>query len=166
MRHLWVWIGVDWDWLHYVWRQLSLFIGFVVLFRQCVAESSVGDETISSGKDGSTVTLIFLRATYFGVCSPVRLNSVLLGALVTFPFFLAVLSAEVLLNASEVAQCSCRAVVDTWRFRTDVDPLPNLCGGSLLQLPRQVVASPMKLEVLVSLKAFVADLTHEPVCGH
>ena len=55
-------------------------------------------------------------------------------------------------------------VVHTARLRANIGLLSHvLFAVSLLQLPWQIVASSVKLEVLVSLKPFVADLTHESV---
>ena len=54
------------------------------------------------GKDGATVTFVFLCSAYFGMGFPIRLNSIFLGALLTFPLLVAVLSAKVLFNASEI----------------------------------------------------------------
>lgn len=118
------------------------------------------------GENGSAVALILSCAADFRVRLPIGLNRVLLGALIAFPLLLAVLSAEVLFDTSEITECSCWVVVDARRFWTHVNPLSNFCAGSLLELPWQVVASPVQLKVLVSLKSFVADFTYEPVCGH
>ncbi len=97
---------------------------------------------------------------------PIGLHGVLLRAPLALPLLLAVLSTKVLFDAREVSQCSRRAVVNAGRFWTHVDSLANLFARSLLELPRQVVASPVKLKVLVALKPFVADLTHKPVRRH
>ena len=51
-------------------------------------------------EEGSTVTSVLPSATGFGVSFPIWLNCILLGALVTFPLLLTVLSAEVLLDPS------------------------------------------------------------------
>lgn len=97
---------------------------------------------------------------------PIGLYSILLRAPLALPFFFAVLSAKMLLYAGEIAERSPRIVMNASRFRTDIDSLPYLLPRSLPQLPRQVMSSAMKLQILVSLKAFVADLAHESVRCH
>ncbi|KAF7814122.1 reverse transcriptase [Senna tora] len=64
----------------------------------------------------------------------------------------------------QVPQCPCWVMVHTRGFWAHIHLLPHLFVCSLLQLPWQVVASSVKLKILVSLKPFVADLTDEPVC--
>lgn len=123
-------------------------------------------EAIPPSKQGSTVTFVLSGAAGLHVSLPIRLHCVLLGAPLALPLFLAVLSAEVLLNPGEIAQRSGRVVVHARRLRADVNPLLNFRRGSLPQLPRQVVASPVELKVLVPLEPFVADLAHETVRRH
>lgn len=96
---------------------------------------------------------------------PIRLYRIFLRAPLALPLLLAVLSAKVLLDPGKVTQSSTWVVVDARGFRAHVDSLTWLLTGSLLQLPWQVMASSVKLEVLVALEAFVTDLAHEPVCG-
>lgn len=62
----------------------------------------MSDEAISSGEDSATVTLILPGATGLGVGFPVRLNCILLGALVTLPFLLPMFSAEMLLYPCKI----------------------------------------------------------------
>lgn len=94
---------------------------------------------------------------------PVRLNGVLLRAPLALPLFLTVLSGVVLFDTGEIAECPSRIVMDTRRLRTDVNSFTNLITRPLSELPRQVVAASVKLQVLISLESFVADLAHESV---
>ncbi|CAL1407403.1 unnamed protein product [Linum trigynum] len=97
---------------------------------------------------------------------PVRLNRVLLGTLVALPLLLPVLPTKVLLDPCEIAQGPSRTVMDAARFGADIDPLPDLdTRVPLLELPGEVVASPVELQVLVPLESFVAYFAYESVCG-
>lgn len=118
-------------------------------------------------EDSATVTFILPGATHLAMRLPIRLHRILLRALLTLPLLLAVLPEEVLLNAGQVAQCPRRVMVHACHLRADVYLLSNhLLAWSLLQLPWQVVASPVELEVLVSLETLVAYLAYKPVCRH
>ena len=94
---------------------------------------------------------------------PIGFYRVFLRASLALPFLLAVFSAEVLLYSGKIAECSRRIVVDAGRFRTDIDALTHLIVSPLPKLPGKVVASPVKLQVLIPLEAFVAYLAHKPV---
>lgn len=53
--------------------------------------------------------------------------------------------------------------MDACGFRANIGFFSNLLAVSLLQLPWKVVASPVELKVLISLKPFVADLTDKSI---
>lgn len=97
---------------------------------------------------------------------PVRLHRVFLGALVTFPGFLAVLPEKVLFDARKIPECPRWIVVDAGGFGADIDSLNDLSARSLLKLPWQVVTSSVELEVLVPLEPLLTNFTYKPVCGH
>ena len=96
---------------------------------------------------------------------PIRLHSILFGALVTLPLLLTMFPAKMLLYPSQIAESSRWIMVDTCGLRAHVNPLLHLLTGSLPQLPWKVVTSPVELQILVSLKPFVANFTHEAVGG-
>nr|GMC58274.1 hypothetical protein BHM03_00029805 [Ipomoea batatas] len=88
------------------------------------------------------------------------LDSILLGALITLPFLLPMLSAEVFLDPSEVPESSRRVMVNAALLRAYIHLLlDHLLVVPLLQLPWQ---APVKLQVLVPLETFVADFAYEP----
>lgn len=97
------------------------------------------------------------------MCLPIGLHSVLLRAPLALPSLFAMFPTKVFFDAGEVTQSSRRVVVHARRLGTHVDSLAYLLGRSLPELPRQVVTSPVKLQVLVSLKPFVADLAQKTI---
>lgn len=94
------------------------------------------------------------------------MNSIFLGALVALPLLLSVFPTEVFFDSGEIAESSGRVMVHTSDFRADVYFFLHFFAASLLKLPWKVVSPPVKLQVLVSLKALVAYLTNKPVCCH
>lgn len=51
-------------------------------------------------------------------------------------------------------------------FRTYVDSLPDFLARSLSELPGKIVAAPMELQILISLKSFVANFADKSVRSH
>ena len=96
-------------------------------------------------KKRATITLVLPRSTGLGMGLPIRLNCILLGALVALPLLLSVFPAIVRLDPRQFPQRPSRIVVDARWLGAYVHTLPHLRARPLLQLPRQVVASPVKL---------------------
>ena len=96
-------------------------------------------------EQGAAVASVLSGAASFHMSLPIGVYGVFLRAAFALPLFLTVFSAEVLLDAGEVAERPCGVVVDAGRFGTHVSFLPWLFAPSLPQLPRQVVAAPVKL---------------------
>lgn len=58
-------------------------------------------------------------------------------------------------------------MVDTRLLRANINLLPHhLLVASLPELPWEIVATAVQLQVLVSLKSLIADFTYETVGGH
>lgn len=82
------------------------FIGLILgtLFSQDITESSVGNEAIFPGEEGSTVATILLGAANLGMSFPIGVNSILLGAFIALVLLLAVFPTKVFLDAGEIAE--------------------------------------------------------------
>ena len=116
---------------------------------------------------GSTITSVLSSATSLGMSFPIRLNSVPLRTLITFPFLLAMLSTKVLLDSRQVPKSPQWIMMNTACFWTHINFLPyNLFVSSLLQFPWQIVPSFVKLKILISLKPLAADLAYESIRRH
>lgn len=128
---------------------------------------------------------MFIDPTSLGMCLPIGLDRILLGALAALPLLLSMLAAEVPLNGSDVAEPPRWGVVHARWLRTDVYALPRLLRARhllllmmmlllfisiitlllRLQSPLQeaVVTPEMELEVLTARKGLAADFTGELV---
>lgn len=123
-------------------------------------------KAIPPSKHSPAVTFILSGSTSLHVRFPIALYCILLRTPFTLPFLLAVFSTKVFLYPCKVTKRSRWVVVHTRRFWTNINSLANLFARSLTKLPWQVMSSSVKLEVLVSLKPFVTDLTYKSVCCH
>lgn len=116
------------------------------------------------GENAAAIARVASSAAGFEMGLVIGLNGVALGAFFTNPLFVvAVLPSEVLLDANEVAEGVARVVVQAGGFRAYENPLPHNRSLPLQQLPRDLMPSPVHLQVLVPLEPLVADLAHVPV---
>lgn len=126
----------------------------------------MGDEAVPPGEEGAAVATILTGAANLSVSLQVGLNGVSLRTLIALPFFLSMLSAKMFLDACEISQSSRRIMVNTSGFWAEINPLPHLFGALLPQLPWKIVASPVQLQVLLSLKSLVTHFADESVRRH
>nr|GLL24106.1 hypothetical protein BHM03_00029805 [Ipomoea trifida] len=97
---------------------------------------------------------------------PIRLDNILLGALITLPFLLPMLYAEVFLDPSEVPESSRRVMVNAALLRAYIHLLlDHLLVVPLLQLPWQVVPSPVKLHTAEQTAVSMQDCSHSELRG-
>ena len=123
-------------------------------------------DIVLPGKECSTVTFVLPGSASFRVSFPVRLNCVFLRTLLALPLLLAMFSTEMFFYPSKVAEGSGGVVVNAGLLGADVNLLSNLFVRPLLELPWKIVSSSVQLQVLVSLKPFIADFTYESIGGH
>ena len=94
---------------------------------------------------------------------PIGLHGILLRTLFAFVLLLSVLAGKMLFDASQVPKRTSWIVMKAGGFGTNVDFLLHFRAASLPEFPRQIMASPMQLQVLVSLKTFMADFADESI---
>lgn len=95
---------------------------------------------------------------------PIRLDGILLRTSVALPLLLPMLPGEVLFYACEITQSSGCIMVRAGDLGADIHLLLSVGAASLLELPWQIMAPPVELEVLVSLEPLMADFTYVSVC--
>lgn len=118
-------------------------------------------------EEGTTIATILTGPTGFRMRLPVRLHRILFWTLLAFPLLLTMLAAVVLLDASQVAQCTRCVMVHTAWLRAQINaPFGSFLWVLLFKLPWQVVAPAVELEVLLTLESLPAYLANKPVCGH
>ena len=116
---------------------------------------------------GTTNTSILFGATILKVGFAIRFYSVKLIAFLAFKLLLiTVLPVIMLLDSCEVSESTWRIMVDARGLRTNIHLPPYLFVRLLFQVKWKVVSSPVKLEILLSLKSFFAYFTLEPVRRH
>lgn len=116
------------------------------------------------GEKGSTITSIFSCSACFGMSFPIWLNSIYFRTFFTLPFFLSMFSAKMFLDSSKITKSSRRMVMNASRFRTNVCSFLVFFVVSLFQLPWKIMATSMKLKILIPLKPFVTYLTYKSIC--
>lgn len=135
---------------------------------ECVAESAVSDKAILAREERTAITAVLAGSTGLGVGLVIGPDGIALPTSLTLPFLLAVLSAEMFLNAGEVAESAGRVMVDAAGLGANVHSFSSRWPARrmLPELPREVMPAPVELKVLLALEPSVADLADEAVWRH
>lgn len=120
------------------------------------------EQEIKPGEDATTVTRMSPSATSFEMSFVIWLNSITFRASLTNPLLMiTVFSSEMFFYSDKISKSMTRIMVKTTGFRANIDSFLHLyVVVSLQKLPWNLVTSSMHLEILISLKPLVTDLTY------
>jgi ABC-type multidrug transport system permease subunit len=123
------------------------------------------NKTLHPGEDTTTVTRMSSSTTSFEMSFVIRLNSITFRASLTNPLLMVTMfSSEMFFDADKISQSMTRIMVKASGFRANIDSFLHLyVVVSFKKLPWNFVTSSMHLEILVSLKPLVTDLTYVSV---